>query len=193
MHFLSVYFFPVSAFVKCSNDKSNTNRPDLSTFGRADRFVQHRDPVSIWDAKYISYIVLVAPLPSLPQFDHVLRFIPYTDNMFHFSSNQTPSITIVPAINICAPKSSPTPLTKHVPGFPDNMRKNDDVFYRHNKEIFKTINGKKVSLPLESRNQLYCLDKWTMAVMKMTSIDPWTESPLMTQHRLFQSHVHMTP
>ena len=29
--------------------------------------------------------------------------------------------------------------------------------------------------------------------MKMTSIVPWTVSPLMTRHRLSQSHVHMTP
>ena len=44
------------------------------------------------------------------------------------------------------------------------MKKNDYVFYRHDKEGSKTLNGKKVSLPLESRNQLYRLDKWTIGI-----------------------------
>ena len=96
-----------------------------------------------------------APIPSYPHFDHALRLFPCSDNMFQFLSNQTPSNDILPPINIHAPQSSPTPLTKHVQRLPDNMRKNDYDFYRQDKEVSKTVNGKKVTLSFQSRNQLY--------------------------------------
>ena len=157
-------FFSISAFLKCGDDKSNTNRPDWSIFGRADQFDQHRDHVITSTAKFVFNIVLVAPLPNIPHFGSIPRSIVCYDNMFQFFSRQTPSTSFLLAINIRAPQSTPTPLTKHAQVLPNNMKKNDYIFFRHNKKGSKTVNGKKVSLPLESRNQLYRLDKWTIGI-----------------------------
>ena len=79
--------------------------------------------------------------------------------MFNLLSSSNTKSNYTPVINTRAPLSTPPVLTKHVKNIPENMAKNDFVYYRHDKDNNKTTNRKKLSLPTEARSRLYELAK----------------------------------
>ena len=64
-----------------------------------------------------------------------------------------------PAITVQAPLSTSSILTKHVKNLPENMAKNDFVYYHHDKDNTKTTNAEELSLPTGERARLYELFK----------------------------------
>ena len=87
-------------------------------------------------------------------------------NMFNLLSSSNTTSNYAPIINTRAPPSTPSILTKHIKSIPENIAKNDVVYYRHDKDTNKTTNGNELSLPTEARTRLYELAKREMGMDK---------------------------
>ena len=67
-HFLSGYFFSITAFAKWSKAISKINRPDLAYFGRADRpYIDFTSLITIWGLMYFT----VAPVVQLVVYNNL--------------------------------------------------------------------------------------------------------------------------
>ena len=171
-HFLSVYFFSISAFLKCSKVKSNTNRPDLTISGRA---VQSHQQNSITidylqafitnESIHICFIVHGYRQPALVNYTINNTSIAAPNMSFLFGGNKVAQpAQFEISTNLRLEQPSTSKLAAFVAASEQKVVQNDFHFYVLNENKSKAFNRKKVSLPAAARQQLYDLSPWSVGL-----------------------------
>ena len=157
-HFLSVYFFSISAFPCQKITDSNTNRPESAALGRitrphaVQRLKSQNRPLNP------TLLSIFRPWNRSPAFTLSLVSVATNMSLFNFGTSRQANPTHSDNLRLQPPSTSK--LATFVAAADEKSVKNDHVYYEINEGKTKAFNRKKTSLPTSARQELYNLAPW---------------------------------